>query len=289
MNGSKIAFLATGTSWQFDFAEEFPVTKTEKIKKLLSNRAEEFESIYSRFRDGSLISRMSYKSGKYTLPEDAEVLLDFYFKLNKITGGKFTPLVGVLLNEAGYDKEYSFRQKSKLTKPADLSEVAELIFPEINIKKSVQWDFGAAGKGYLIDILSKLLIDVGVEEFCIDAGGDILHKSKTNTLRVGLENPNNFEQVIGVAEIKNQSLCGSSGSRRQWGKYHHIFDTESMQSPTGILATWVVADSALVADGIATSLFFTKPEDLKSFNFEFLILKSDFTIERSRYFPVELF
>ncbi len=290
MGGSSFDFLATGTKWQFDFAEDFSVAKLEMIRTILSNRAEDFESIYSRFREDSLISKISQKSGEFALPEDSEKLFDFYFRLNKFTNGKFTPLVGELLNMAGYDKEYSFITKGVLEHMPDLESVAEYKFPTINVKEPLKWDLGAAGKGYLIDLLGKLLEENGISEYCIDAGGDMLQKSKTKVLRVGLENPKNFEQVIGVAEIKNQSICGSSGSRRQWGNFHHIFDINSLQSPTDILSTWVVAESAMVADGIATSLFFSKPVDIKrGFDFEYLILNSDFTVERSKYFPVELF
>ncbi len=290
MSGSSIEFFATGTNWKIDFSEALSPTKLAEIRNKLTERAEDFENDYSRFKDNSLISRMSKVIGEHHLPEDAEKLMNFYFKLNRVTGGKFTPLVGDLLNRAGYDKDYSFVPKGSLQHIPDLKNVCKYSFPKINIHKRYQWDFGAAGKGYLIDILKELLDDMKVVECCIDAGGDICYKSNSKSLRIGLEDPNNFENVLGVVEVLNQSLCGSSGSRRHWSRYHHILDPIALHSPNSILSTWVLADDTMTADGIATSLFFTEPDKLsKDFVFDYLILNSDYSVKKSANFLAELF
>ena len=77
-------------------------------------------------------------------------------------------------------------------------------------------DFGAAGKGYLIDLVAKVLQKHKLDYFCVDAGGDMFyHNIGNEKLRVGLEHPDNPKQVIGVANIYNQSICASAGNRRR--------------------------------------------------------------------------
>jgi thiamine biosynthesis lipoprotein len=66
-------------------------------------------------------------------------------------------------------------------------------------------------------------------------------------------------------------------------------DPETLQSVDQIKATWVVADSALVADGIATALFFVAPERLHQFTFEYLIINDLGQYKCSPDFPAELF
>jgi len=105
----------------------------------------------------------------------------------------------------------------------------EYDYPKITIKKPEALDFGAGGKGYLVDIVSDLIKEYGGREFCIDAGGDIRYES-SKPLRVGLENPNDMNQAIGVATIANTSLCASSGSRRKWGNFHHIINPHTLKS-----------------------------------------------------------
>ena len=113
-------------------------------------------------------------------------------------------------------------------------------------------------------------------------------------MEVALEHPDDTSKAIGVVTIANQSLCGSAGNRRKWpgkaGEFNHMINPITLTSPTDIIATWVVADTTIVADGMATCLFFTLPEILqKEYDFEYLILNRDYTFKKSDNFPGELF
>lgn len=286
-----INFPATGTSWKIDLDEKISSGEVSKIESLIKKKVNDFENTYSRFIEDSLVSQMSVKKGKFFLPEDARPLFDFYFELNELSEGKFTPLSGEILSQAGYDKNYSFIQKTELSNLPKLKEALFYDFPNIEVKIPRGLDFGAAGKGYLIDIVGEILEQLRIDYFCIDAGGDILYKSDKNIpLEVGLENPLDTNQVIGVAAVKNKSICGSSGNRRKWDKFNHIINPDTYLSPTEILATWAVADITMEADGLATCLFFTDPKALKEhFDFEYLILRNDFSVDKSDYFPAKLF
>ncbi len=301
-------FDAIGTKWQIDINSSLPVNKRIFLEKLIRKRIDEFDKTYSRFRSDSLIRKLAVKKGKYLLPPDGDALFKFYDQLYKLTGGLFTPLIGQVLVDAGYDETYSLKPK-KLHHPLSWDEVLNYYPPDnsrhpaspyVIIKKPSILDFGAAGKGYLIDIVSEILEEKGVASYCIDAGGDIRYRNdKKRTLRVGLENPDNFQQVIGVAEITNESICGSAGNRRKWGKYHHIIDPFTLSSPQTILATWVIAPTTMpgtsryptmLADGLATCLFFVSPEILlNKFSFEYIIMYSDYSIMKSVGFNGELF
>ena len=157
------------------------------------------------------------------------------------------------------------------------------------MKKPALLDFGAAGKGYLVDLVSEVLEENEIFEYCIDAGGDILQKGRS-AIRVGLEDPENFGKAVGVCELHNGSICGSAGNRRAWGEFTHIIDPKKLSSPKGILAVWVAAKTAMVADALATCLFFVQAESLAGFyDFEYVIVRSDRTLERSPNFPGEAF
>jgi thiamine biosynthesis lipoprotein len=156
------------------------------------------------------------------------------------------------------------------------------------MKKPLILDFGAAGKGYLIDIVGQILTDAAFPSFSINAGGDILISNSDE--RIGLENPLDTTQAIGVVSLHSGSICGSSGNRRTWGNFHHIMDPTTLASPENILATWVTAQTAMYADGLATCLFLSEPELLTHhFSFEYVILYQDFSIKKSSNFPAELF
>jgi thiamine biosynthesis lipoprotein len=238
---------------------------------------------------------MARTAGTHILPDDAAPMFDLYRTLYTLTDGKMTPLIGQALVDIGYDASYSLKPKEYIASTPKWDDVMEYISPKKLITYTpVQLDMGAIGKGYCIDIVSDVLIQHSISEFTVEAGGDIRHHTHhtntKNSITVALEDPQDKTQAIGVASIQNVSICGSSGNRRAWREYHHILDPDTISSPKHILGLWVVADTAMVADALATALFFTKPETLKNeFHFEYLIIYNDRTTIRSESFPAELF
>jgi thiamine biosynthesis lipoprotein len=279
------SFEAIGTQW----AIETNVEISSSLKTTIQYAIEQFDRTYSRFRKDSLVTRMSQKAGDYTLPENSKKLIDFYKKLYEITNGKVTPLIGDMIARAGYDADYSLMPETqKLI--ASWDEAIEWKYPVLCIKQPVVLDFGAAGKGYLVDLIAELLDSYSVKEYVVDASGDLRHKGLVEN-KVGLEHPLDTTRVIGAIDVQNKSFCASASNRRAWGSgMHHIFDPEKMEPTQEIIATWVVADDAMIADGIATALFFTEPVLLRNtFDFDFVRMYADQSVDYSSYFKEALF
>lgn len=283
-------FEAIGTHWVIDIKKELSSEEEALLLKKIEKRINIFDLDYSRFKDNSLVMQMAREAGEYFLPDDADKMLSIYRKLYNITRGKVTPLIGQVLSDAGYDAKYSM-QEGQLTTPPDWDSVMQWQNPKLILKEPTLLDFGAGGKGYLVDIVSELIESEGIDTYCVDAGGDMRYRSLDDTkLRVGLEHPEDTKKVIGVANVLNQSICGSAGNRRAWGRFHHVIDPEKLSSPKNILAVWVVANDTLTADILTTGLYFAPASELqKHFDFEYIIVKEDYTFENSENFPAELF
>ena len=287
-------FEAIGTRWFIDVHHEISDESKSSLLSEIISRISQFESTYSRFKPDSFISVVSKNPGVYKLPDDAFDLLEIYSTFYKITDGAFTPLIGQVLENAGYDPTYSLVHKKELIPPPRLNEVLSYDKTSLTIKKVTRLDVGSSGKGYIIDLIARYLKSCGFNKYTVDAGRDIYFASglKPKTpLRVGLENPTDVKQVIGIANLlPNNSICCSAGSRRKWGKFHHIINPHTLSSPTEVLSTWVIAEKTVISDTIATCLFFTKPEKiLDYFKFEYLMLYPDFSIKKSQGFDAEIF
>ena len=282
-------FDGIGTRWVIDIYQELTKDKENAILAEVKNRIELFDKAYSRFRDDSLVTKMSKETGTFLLPEDAEPMLQLYHDIYKYTDGLVTPLVGNLLSDAGYDAKYSLRQKKELEAVPAWDEVIEYNFPNLLIKKPYILDFGAAGKGYLVDLVGLVLKTNNIFEYCIDAGGDILHKNKT-PIRIGLENPENTKEIVGVYTFQNKSIAGSAGNRRVWGDFTHIVNPKTLAPERDIIAVWVVAESGLLSDMLATCLFFVRADVLNDkYDFEYMLIKKDHSFEKSDNFSAEIF
>ncbi len=258
-------------------------------------RIERFDRDWSRFRDDSLVARIARTAGTWRLPADAGPLLEVYERLFALTDARLSPLVGASLERLGYDAAYRLVPSGDpLPAPrwADaiaLRHTAEGI--ELDTVSPVTIDVGAAGKGYLVDLVGEVLAARGVTETLIDASGDVRVRGE-RSIRVALEHPGDPSKAVGVAELRDGALCGSAVNRRAWGDgLHHIVDALTGRPVAdGVVATWVLAETALVADALATAMFFAEPARLSEvFAFQWVRLSTHRGLESSAGFRGELF
>jgi thiamine biosynthesis lipoprotein len=286
----ELTFEAIGTRWRIVFYEPLGTAKLRDVHVAIRNRIERFDVTYSRFRSDSLVWKMSQEAGSYQLPGDAAKMFTLYRELYELTDGKFTPLIGQVLADAGYDATYSFQPK-KLHRPQPWGKILTLEDDVLHLTKPALLDFGAGGKGYLVDIITALLREYGATEFSVNAGGDMYYKLDTlPPADVGLEHPQNSDEIIGIAHLKNQSICGSASNRRRWAGFHHTIDPTLLRSPEEPQAVWVVADTALLADALTTALCFTHAAKLtRHYAFEYAMMHGDNSLSYSHNFPASFF
>ena len=280
------AFEAIGAPWRIGTPDELP----ESTKNAISSRIEAFDAVYSRFRADSLVSRIAAQPGVWAFPPDAAPLFALYRTLYNATEGAMSPLVGGRLESLGYDRDYTLRPHDESVDVPPWDELMQWDGTNLVTTGRVLVDVGAAGKGYLVDLVAEVLRDAGVEEYLVDASGDILHRGD-EPIRVGLEHPFDPTQAIGICELQNASICASAPNRRSWGDgIHHILDATTGEPTNTIAATWACAPSGLVADGLATALFFSPAVALAaSYTFDYVRMFPDSRVEYSRTFPGELF
>jgi thiamine biosynthesis lipoprotein len=279
-------FEAIGTAWQIDTPESLAPDAAAAV----TDRIEDFDAVWSRFRSDSVVSKIAVGGGAWVFDADSRALLDLYVELYEATDGAVTPLVGRTLSDLGYDAAYSLRPAAD---PAAVPawESFEWTYPTLVAHEPLLLDVGAAGKGRLVDLVAEVLIDHGIPRFTIDASGDLVHRWD-EPLRVGLEHPRDPSRAVGVAELPpGHALCASATNRRAWGDgLHHVLDGRTGRPTRDVVATWVVADSCLVADGLATAHFLADPAVLMSrFDHEFVRMHADGRVEWSPDFPGEVF
>jgi thiamine biosynthesis lipoprotein len=110
-------------------------------------------------------------------------------------------------------------------------------------------------------------------------------------MEIGLEHPFEPGHAIGIVPLANRALCASAINRRAWGEgLHHVIDGRTGRPGSGIVATWTIADDALIADGMATALFFADPQRLvDDTGFSWLRMYENGTVDMSPDFPGTLF
>ena len=283
-------FTAIGTTWQIDTAQPIGDGLREPILAV----AEDFDRIWSRFRPDSQVTRIAHApgGGRYQFPARDVPLLELYDRLAEATSGAVDPLVGRDLELLGYDATYTLtpdrdalQRRTSREAWQDVRRTGTTIVTD----HPVLIDVGAAGKGFLVDLIADILDRNGVPAFVVNGSGDLRH-SGPDPVTVGLEHPTRAGRVIGTVPLKDAALCASATTRRAWGEgLHHVLDGRNGRPVSEVVATWTIAADAATADGLATALFVAEPAALSGFAFSWARKLTDGRVQWSNDFPGELF
>jgi FAD:protein FMN transferase len=281
-----LEFEAIGTPWSIETPEPLEAS----VVTAIAARIESYDRAWSRFRDDSLVSRIAAGAGSWRLPAEAGPLLEVYRALYEATDARVSPLVGRALENLGYDAAYSLRDTGIHAPVIAWADAIAWDGTDLTTYSPVVLDVGAAGKGHLVDLVAGVLRDNGVHEYVVDASGDLAHAGSHPT-RVALEHPLDESKAIGVVELANGALCASASNRRAWGNgLHHVIDASTGLPTHHVIATWVIAPTALIADGLATGLFFADAARFAALGpFQWARMLSTGRVEHSDDFEGELF
>lgn len=274
-------FEAIGTHWSIETAAALTGAEMRHIHKII----DDFDSTYSRFRADSLVWRArSEAPGSFAFPASIAALHETYAQLERVTQGAVNPLVGDTLEHLGYDATYSLRPtRSAATKPQPLSKTIKRKGTTLTYNKPALLDIGAIGKGFLVDQVAAYVTEHH-EQYVIDAGGDMTIVTDQPYV-IGLENPWKLGEALTTVSLQHGSMCGSAPNRRTWGdKLHHIIDARTGDpADGGIIATWAIADTTMLADALATALFFAPAEVLQQQfgGFRYAIMKANSHLEHN--------
>lgn len=133
-------------------------------------------------------------------------------------------------------------------------------------------DLGGIAKGYAVDEAYKILKQQGMEDFMVDAGGNLrllagaISRGKR---RIWIKHPRQRDVLWGYLKTDNGSVATSGDYERYFMvdsiRYHHILDPKTGYPARGCMSVTVVAETAMQADALSTTIFVLGPE--KGFEF----------------------
>lgn len=258
--------------------------QTTKILDAIEDGFYQFDRIvktYTRFDENSELSNLNRMSG-----EEVKVSSEFFFlveymlDLAKKTNGAFDPTVIDYLEVYGYDKNYDF---SKLDKP-ELNKYVENIFKtrksykeiklnkknsSVKLAKGQRIDLGGVGKGYAIDCAYNVFKECGIDNFLINAGGDMRASGKNEkeeiwNVELIHENENQEKIAVGMVKLDNEALACSGSWARKVKQFHHLIDIKTGKPVENKKTIFVKAKTAMVADSWATALFVSNISEIEN-------------------------
>lgn len=287
---TSLSFEAIGTRWTITAAEPIDSALAERIAQVIA----EYDVTWSRFRDDSGVARIA-RGEAVDLGPTAPPLLDLLDDLRRRTAGAMDPFVAASLDHLGYGASGDLTAlPGYLPAPrAAIARSGTRTGTTVRTAPPALLDVGSAGKGQLVDLVAAELADAGRGDSIVDASGDI--RVAGAPLRVALEHPYDPTAAIGVVEVTDGAIAGSAVNRRDWSvqggrRLHHVLDARTGRPVETIAATWVLADTAMLADALATALFLVAPEVLAdAYDFRYVTMRTDGVASWSPDLPGEVF
>ena len=276
----------------------------DEIRDRIGSFIHEYEVVLSRFRDDSIVGRMrtAAHGGTFDFPDWASGLFGLYDRLFAATDGATDPCVGEDLIRLGYDESYSFAATPDAAEHAGAihgravwSADVERHGTTLIAHSPVALDFGACGKGYLVDLLAGMLGDGAGHpqpiQYVIDAGGDLLvHTDEPIT--IALEDPADPANAIDGLPVDDVAATWvavtppSSAITTKTSTHASNASTTANRDTDDSSNTVAAHVPVTLADGLATALFTTPATQLRAhFPFECAILNANRTAAQSPNFP----
>ena len=277
---TRIAGKAQGTYYSVLYYDRQERSLREGIDSLLAA----FDMSASLWVETSVLNRLN-KGEDSVLDQITVSLLEKSIAMNKFTEGAFDCRVGALVNAWGFGAKDKVQLDS-----ATVDSLLTICNSEIGVKampdntktlwrsdSRTEIDFNAIAQGYSVDLLASYLDKMGIDNYLVDVGGEIIAKGgKKNghPWTVGIEKPaadsNSIPQAFEAVNLRNAALVTSGNYRKYYEKdgirYSHTIDPQTGYPVNhSLLSVSVIDSTAWRADALATAFMVMGLDKAKRF------------------------
>jgi FAD:protein FMN transferase len=259
------------TAWSGDEAS------VQRLFDQVFARFDRLDAMMSVWRQGSDVIRLNEAAGEHPVHVAPEVLevLEIGQKVSDWTEGKFDVTFGALADL------WRFDDQDKDNRIPDPDEVRRRL-PLINYHalildhaagtaflqhKGMRAHLGGIGKGYAVEQAVKIFRDGGLQDFMIQAGGDLYVGGTKGgqPWKLGINDPRGpGGSSFAMIQLSNATFSTSGDYERFFMKngvrYHHIIDPATGQPARLCRSVTLVSPSPVLADAVSKGVFILGPQ-----------------------------
>jgi thiamine biosynthesis lipoprotein len=277
----RFARNAMGTS--FELVLPFGCDNALEMAELALDEIDRLESQLTVYRESSEVSRLNRLASGAPVPVEESLfdLLTLAARLTSETWGAFDISAGALVKAWGFfkgprrvpsDQELAAANARVGMRHVCLDATTRAVRYKI---PGLEINLGSIGKGFALDRVVKLLRGHGFSApLLLHGGHSSVHAlgdspGSRHGWEVGIRHPHEPQQRLAVVHLHNQALGTSAASfqylEHMGRKLGHILDPRTGWPAHGIASASVVAESAAVADALATAFFILGIEQTRAY------------------------
>ena len=271
------------------------------------NEIQRIDEKYNSKSEGSLIYNLNNSDNKTVkLDEEGIKIFEGVKKAYELSEHKYDITIAPLLELWGFTDETIELSDLKLPTKEEIDFTKTFVdFDKVKISNDgtltiespvKEIDTGSFLKGYAISKAREILKDDGIKSAFITSISSIEvigTKPENKLWKIGLQNPENPSEMIGIVSLKDRAM-GVSGDYQTYveidGKmYHHILDKDTGYPVEDKKMVVVLCDNAFDADLLSTTFFLMPIDKVISYvdsrkDLDVLIVDKDMNIVASKNF-----
>ncbi|HEX3397070.1 MAG TPA: FAD:protein FMN transferase [Steroidobacteraceae bacterium] len=237
--------------------------KAREIGECAAAEAWRIEEKYSRYRAGSVISKLNAGGGApLNVDKETASLIDFAQRCYRISDGMFDVTSGILRRAWKFDGSDRLPDSAVIAAllPCIGFEKLKWRSPTIELPAGMELDFGGIGKEYAVDRVYDILAKMSPGPFLVNFGGDLRASGPPphGPWQVGIEKPGYTREATMMLHLERGALATSGDSRRyvihDGIRYGHVLNPKTGWPVQHAPASVTVAASSCTEAGLLSTL-----------------------------------
>ncbi|MFC1639884.1 FAD:protein FMN transferase [Gemmatimonadota bacterium] len=249
-------------------------TSSDQIEDAIGNAFQEMDrlvALLSRYESSSAVCCLNAQGRMRGLHPEFSRLVSRSLQFHEMSGGAFDisvePIVDLFRHRLDAEDPVE-PSRSEIAEVLELvgSRHIELTSNGVGFQRSgMSVSLNGIAKGYIVDAIAKVLEAGGIEDYLIDAGGDVRvggTKEEGLPWTVAVQDPSKNDRFPDTIHLTDAAVATAGCYEKNFdcaSRFHHIINSDTGLSPQVNLSVSVVALSAMVADALATGVFVMQP------------------------------
>jgi thiamine biosynthesis lipoprotein len=278
--GYELSGATMGTTFSVQVVAPPDGVRKDLLQEQVVERLAAIEKSMSTYDPASELSRFNAQTGTNWISVSAELcnVVVAAQRITVLSDGAFDITVGPLVNLWGFGPEIrpdevpdSERVAAVIQSTGNRHLRTDCSQPALaKALPALYVDLSAYAKGYGVDRVAALLSDAGIRNYLVEIGGELRAagtNAKNRPWSVAIEAPNRDSRTVARVVGLTDMAMATSGDYRNFFEYAGRFYSHTIDPRSGFpvahdaAAVTVVAESAALADGMATALLVLGPGD----------------------------
>ena len=250
-------------------------TSRDQASEAIGSAFEEIDRLtrdMSRFDQSTAVAQLNREGRLADVPPDMVNVVRRALSHYRISNGAFDisvkPVVDLFKNRFSGKKSSppTGKEMREALKLVDASKI-QLVGNSILLKKSgMGITLDGIAKGYIVDKASEAISEHGIENYLINAGGDIRTSGRRQDGKpwtIAVQDPRKKQRYPDKIKMTDGAIATSGNYEVYFDRekmFHHIVNPHSGFSPNTSNSVSVLAKTAMDADALSNSVFVMRPE-----------------------------